>query len=98
MKQDNLPNKTDIANFVKTLNFIENLISFDKRINSNKSKNVLVENELNELSKKNEAISTKGLTKILINGYNILAIMWDKIFLFRNIAKSFNFFFQLKIF
>ena len=63
MKQDNLPNKTDIANFVKTLNFIENLISFDKRINSNKSKNVLVENELNELSKKNEAISTKGLTK-----------------------------------
>ena len=32
---------------------------------------VLVENELNELSKENEAISTKGLTKILINGYEI---------------------------
>ena len=52
MKQDNLTNKTDIANFVKTANIINNLLSFDKRINSNKSKNVLVQDELNELSKK----------------------------------------------
>ena len=52
MKQDNLPNKTDLANFVKTAKIINNLLSFDKRINSNKSKNVLVQDELNELSKK----------------------------------------------
>ena len=31
------------------------------------TKHVLVENELNELSKQFEAISTKGLTKDLIN-------------------------------
>ena len=33
---------------------------------------MLVENELNELLKKVEAISTKGLTKDLINRYKIL--------------------------
>ena len=33
---------------------------------------MLVENKLNELSKKVEAISTKKLTKNLINGYKIL--------------------------
>ena len=37
-----------------------------------KTKHLLVENELNELSKKVEAISTKGLTKDLINEFNIL--------------------------
>ena len=39
---------------------------------SNKLKHVLVENELNELSKEVEAISTKGITKDLIDGYKIL--------------------------
>ena len=48
------------------------IINFNKRINSNKAKHALVENELNELSKKVEAISTKRLTKELINGYKIL--------------------------
>ena len=38
----------------------------------NKPKHVLVENELNELSKNVETISTKGLTKDLINGFKIL--------------------------
>ena len=32
-----------------------------------------IENEINELSKKVETISTKGLTKNLINGYKILS-------------------------
>ena len=41
-------------------------------MNSNETKHVLVENELNELSKKFEVMSTKGLTKYLINGYKIL--------------------------
>ena len=43
-------------------NFDNKLLSFNKRINSNKTKHVLVENELNE-SKKVEAISTKESTK-----------------------------------
>ena len=47
-------------------------MSFNKRIYSNKPKHVLVENELNELSKNVETISTKGLTKDLINGFKIL--------------------------
>ena len=38
----------------------------------NKTKHVLVENELNKLSKKVKAILTKGLTKDLINGYKTL--------------------------
>ena len=36
---------------------------------------VLVENELNELSGKLKAISTKGLTNDLINKFNILNII-----------------------
>ena len=35
-------------------------------------KRVLVENELNEISKNIKAISTKGLTKNLINKFSIL--------------------------
>ena len=35
-------------------------------------KHVLIENELNELSEKFKAISTKGLTKDLINKFSIL--------------------------
>ena len=37
-----------------------------------KTKHILVENELNELSKNVEAISTKALTKDLINKYSNL--------------------------
>ena len=59
LKQANLASKNDIANFVKKIDFDNKLLSFNKRINSYKTKHVLVENELNELSKKVEAISTK---------------------------------------
>ena len=38
------------------------LSGFNKRINSNKTKHVLVKNELNELSNKVKAISTKRFT------------------------------------
>ena len=61
LKQANLARKNDIANFVKQTSFNEKL----KTITSNK-------NELNELSKKVKAISTKGLTKDLINKFSIL--------------------------
>ena len=48
------------------------LIGFNKGINSYKTKPGLFENELNKLSKTFPAISMKGLTKNLINGYKIL--------------------------
>ena len=44
----------------------------NKKFISNGRKHVLVENELNELSEKFKVISTKGLTKDLINEFSIL--------------------------
>ena len=84
--------KNDISDLVEKTSFDNKIISisFNKRINLNKTNGVLVENELNELSKKVEAMSIKRLTKDLIN--------WDKIsngatiFFFRNITKLFNIF------
>ena len=61
LKQSNLANKSDIANFVKKTDFDNNF----KDVTSNK-------NELNELSKKVKAISTKRLIKDLINKFSIL--------------------------
>ena len=61
LKQKNLPSKSDIANFVNKTDFNNKL----KDVTSNK-------NELNELSKKVKAISTKGLTKDLIDKFSIL--------------------------
>lgn len=43
-----------------------------KKVTLNKTKCFLVENELNELSKKVRLISTKGLTRDLINVCRIL--------------------------
>ena len=54
-----------------------------KLIKKATKKHVLAENELNELPKKVEVISTKGLTKDLISKYSILSI-------FRNITKLFS--------
>ena len=45
LKQANLARKTDLANFVNKTDFDNKLLSFNKRINSNKTKHVLVENE-----------------------------------------------------
>ena len=61
LKQTNLASKSNIANFVKKADFDNKL----KDVTSNK-------NELNELSKKVKAISTKGLTKDLIDKFSIL--------------------------
>ena len=72
LAQANLPSKNDIASFVKKTSFDNKLKNFNKNVTSKKTKHVLVENKLNELSKKVEAISRKRLTKDLINGYKIL--------------------------
>ena len=61
LKQANLASQIDIANFLKKTDFNDKT----KDVTSNK-------NELNELSKKVKAISTKGLTKDLINKFSIL--------------------------
>ena len=55
--------EADLDNKVKNIN---------EKATSNKTKHVLVENELDELSEEVELISTKELTKDLINEYSIL--------------------------
>ena len=57
LKQANLTSKSDIANLVNKTDFGNKLLSFNKRINSNKTKHVLLENELNELTNKHELMS-----------------------------------------
>ena len=61
LKQVNLARKTDIDNFAKKIDFNNQVQNFT----SNK-------NELNELSKKVKAISTKGLTKKLMDKFSVL--------------------------
>ena len=61
LKWSNLASKSDIANFVIKTDFDNKL----KDVTSNK-------NELNELSKKFKAISTKGFTKVLTDKFSIL--------------------------
>ena len=58
--------------FIKKIMKKNPKFKIDEKVTSNKTKYVLVENELNELCKKVEVISTKGLTKALINVYKIL--------------------------
>ena len=73
-KQTNLASKSDIANFLNKTDFNNEL----KDVTSNK-------NQLNELSKKFRAISTKGFTKDSINTFSILN--GAKYFLFQEYFK-----------
>ena len=57
---------------MKKADFDYKLKNLNKEVTSNKTKQVLVENELEELLKKVEELSTKGLTKDLINKCKIL--------------------------
>ena len=68
LAQANFASKSDIINFVKKTDFHDKLKKFNKNI----TKHVLVENELNELSEEIKAISTKELTKDLIDKFSIL--------------------------
>ena len=72
LAQANLASKNDIAALVKKTDFDNKLKNLDKNISSNKTKHILVENELNEISEKVKTISTKGLAKDLINKSSIL--------------------------
>ena len=73
LKQGNLASKSDIANFVNKIDFDNKLLSFNKRINSNKTKHVLVKNKLNELSKKVKAISAKIIVFIVFIDYSFFS-------------------------
>ena len=70
--------------------FDDKLKILNKKVTSNKTKYLLVENDLNELSERVKAISTKGLTKDLINKNSIE-------FLNRNITKLFCIYTSYKI-
>ena len=70
LKIVNLENKNDITNFVRKKNFDEELKSYNKKVTSNETKHLLVENELDGLSEEVKLISTKGL----IDNYNILTV------------------------
>ena len=50
--QANIASKSDIANFVRSPHFDDKLKNLNKKFTSNKTKHVLIENKLNELSKK----------------------------------------------
>ena len=67
LKQADLATKTDIDNFTEETHFDNKLKNGNKKVTSNKSNHVLVENELDELSEKLELISTKIITKNLVH-------------------------------
>ena len=52
LKQTNLTSKNDIVDIVKKTDFDDKLTNIDKKVASNKTNFVLVENELNEPSEK----------------------------------------------
>ena len=57
---------------MKKTDFNDKLKNLNKNVTSNKTKHVFVKNELNELLEKVKAISTKELTKDLINEYKTI--------------------------
>ena len=65
LAQVNLASKTDIANLVRKTDFDDKLKNLNKKVTSNKTKHVLVENELNEVSEKIKLLSTKGFDFLL---------------------------------
>ena len=56
LKQSNLGTKCDITDFVKKADFNYKLKNLNKKITSNKSKHLLVENEQKKLQDKTEKL------------------------------------------
>ena len=65
LAQANVANKNDIGNFVKKKDFREKLKTLNKKTTSNKTKHLLIENELNRLSKKVKKNISKTANKRL---------------------------------
>ena len=59
LAQANLASKSYIANFAKETDFDDILKTLNKNVTSNKTNHILVENELNELSKKKSTIKKR---------------------------------------
>ena len=57
--QANLARKNDFSTLVKKRDFVDKLKDLNEKITSNKTKHVLAENELNELSEKVKILSEK---------------------------------------
>ena len=75
--QANLASINDIDDFAKQTKkqkkvFNDKLTNLNKKVTLNKTKHVLVQNGLKRLPEKVRLISPKGLTKGLINNYNIV--------------------------
>ena len=68
LAKSSLASKRDIANFVKKTDFDDKLKNMNKNVISRKTKHAIIEDELNELSEKVKAISTKDL----INKFSFL--------------------------
>ena len=69
LKEANLESKSDIAASVKKVDFDDKIKNVNKKVTSNKAKHVLVQNELNELSKKVKLLSTKDYSSFLSRIY-----------------------------
>ena len=65
-------NKAHIADFIIEKDFDDKLKNVEEKVTLNKTKDVLVQNESNNLLEKVKLTSTKGLTKDLINWYIVL--------------------------
>ena len=72
LKLPKLANKHGIAEFVKETDFQEKLMNINKKNFSNKTRQVEVEKELDDLKKAVRLISTKGLKKGLIEKFSIV--------------------------
>ena len=59
LKEAKLATKSDIEKKKKEIDFDEKLRNVNKKVTLNKSKHLLVENELNELSEKVKLLLTK---------------------------------------
>ena len=67
LAQAKLATETRIDDFIEETHFDDKLKSLNEKVTSNKTKRVLVQRGLNKLSEKIKLISTKGLTKGVIN-------------------------------
>ena len=65
LKQANLACKSDIVNFANKTDFDDKIKNLNKKITSNKTEHVLVETELNELTKKVKLLATKDYSFFL---------------------------------
>ena len=54
LKQANVATKGDVANFVEKVDFNDQLKDLNKKVTSNKSKHLLIENEFKKLQDKNQ--------------------------------------------